>query len=112
MALIKREAVSQQADLQRETVPVPALGGDVVVTELGLDDRLDFEKVLRDGAKRSLHALVPHLLAAAVLDADDVPVFDVKQWRAWGARNRDAAIGLFNTAMRLSGFDGNENAKN
>jgi hypothetical protein len=126
MALIKREAVPAQLDLQRETVSVQALGGDVVVTELSLSDRLDFEATLRGPApanakadkpvklppRKSVHTMVPHLLALTVLDGDDEPVLDVKGWQAFGARNRDAAIELFNVAMRLSGFNGTDNAKN
>lgn len=114
MALIKRGDVAPP-ELRREIVPVAALGGDVAVLEMGLGDRLDFEEVMRNakGSKRSLTSvLLPQLLAVCVRDAEDEPLFDVKQWRAWGARNRDATIELFNVAFRLCGFDGNENAKN
>ena len=134
MAVVTRETVAEQPDLQRETVPVPSLGGEVIVTELSLSDRLDFEQVLREdfdpqaeatgvspagqkprgkgASRRSVHAMVPQLLAITVLDAQDRPLFTAKEWQAFGARNRDAAIELFNVAMRLSGFNGDDSAKN
>lgn len=128
MALIQRAAVPTVADLHRETVTVSALGGDVLVSELSLEDRLEFEELLREdsrtkaekaGTKADKPAtkartmlMVPHLLARTVLAADGEPLFTVEQWRAWGARNRDAAIELFNTAMRVSGFNGDDAKKN
>lgn len=121
MAILKRAAVAAPAALAREPMPVPELGGDVIVAELLLDQRLNFEDTLAGlGAvkgRRAVNVLVPELLALAVLVHDDdgaeVPLFTVEQWRAWGAKNRDAAINLFNTAMRVNGFGGEgETAKN
>jgi hypothetical protein len=137
MAVITREDVAAHAaeELKRETVSVPALRGDVVLTELSLEQRLDFDKVLRgDGnaeakpgippsaakakaapaSRRSDYALVPELLAMAVLAADDAPLFTVQQWRVFGARNKLITVQLFNAAMRLSGLgdDAEAEAKN
>lgn len=114
MALVKRGAAEAPV-LRREIVTVDALKGDVAVTELSLTDRLEFEVAVRDSksAKRSLaRALMPQLLALSVLAEDDEPVFSEKEWQAFGARHRDVTIQLFNTAFRLSGFDGPDNAKN
>lgn len=115
MALVKR-ADAAPPELKREIVAVEALGGDVAVTELTLSDRLDFEAVLAQTKKVSKTAtvakMVAHLLAPTVLDADDEPLFTVKQWQAFGGRHRDVTLELFNRAFRLSGFDGAENAKN
>jgi hypothetical protein len=114
MTMVKRGATAAP-ELRREIVAVDALKGDVAVTELSLTDRLEFEVAVRDSksAKRSLaRALMPQLLALSVLDADDEPVFSEKEWQAFGARHRDVTIQLFNTAFRLSGFDGGDNAKN
>lgn len=118
MALLKRADVSAPPDLAREIISVPALGGDVAVVELDLGARLEFEDMIRarkparaDG-KDLVGDMVPQLLAMSVVADEDEPLFNVKQWRAWAARNRGSAIELFNAAMRLSGFDAAENAKN
>ncbi len=110
MATIKRSEAPQPAELAREVVAVAALGGDVLVCELGLEARLEFDEALRkqggDGKQSNVYAMVPLLLAASVSDADELPLYTVDQWRKFGARNRIQAIELFNVAMRLSGFDG------
>lgn len=118
MALISRADVPEPAELRREIVDVPALGGEVAVIELALIERLEFESMRvgpgaekkDEGSKpgikrRGDRLLVPQLLALSVVDADDEPIFDVKQWQAFGARNRNATVELFNAAFRLNGFD-------
>lgn len=115
MALLKRADVSAPLELAREVISVPALGGDVAVVELDLGARLEFEAMVantRKTDKALVIAMVPQLLAISVVGEEGEPLFTVKQWQAFGARNRDAAIELFNAAMRLSGFDAAENAKN
>jgi hypothetical protein len=113
--LIKRGDVASP-ELRREVVPVAALGGAVAVVEMTLGDRLDFEALLQaqKGADKAATAdvTVPHLLAACVRDADGLAVFTADEWKVWGARNHGAAIGLFNIAFRLCGFDGDAAAKN
>jgi hypothetical protein len=116
MALINRSAVALP-ELRRELVQVDALGGEVAVVEMGLADRLDFEDALASskgaaGKRTGIDTLLPLLLAACVRDDEGEPVFDAAKWRIFGARHRNEAIGLFNVAFRLSGFDGDENAKN
>lgn len=116
MALIKRDEIAQPAELAREVVAVDALGGEVVVIELDLGARLEFEATLgeqdtKDGRKL-VRVMLPQLLSLAVLDGDDQPLFNAEQWQRFGARHKGAAIGLFNTAMRLSGLDAAESAKN
>lgn len=125
MATLKRGAAPALAPLASELVAVQALGGSVLVRELSLEARLDFERALRarkpaaavaeqDAADEvaDVHAMVPHLLAVTVLLDDGAPLYSVQEWRAFGARNIEAAVGLFNTAMRLSGFNADENQKN
>jgi hypothetical protein len=133
VALLKRGEVPAPEDLKRQVVTVESLGGDVVVVEMDLGDRLEFDRVLRGPDKdpnapddpnapaekpRSPRAgvkvLLPHLLAVCVRDADDEPLFTAEQWRAFGAKKKNVApcIELFNIAFRLSGFDEDENRKN
>jgi hypothetical protein len=133
MAFANRAAIAAQLELRREVVSVPALGGDVTVTEMPLSDRLDFDNVLRGdfkaegepsdpptdakpkaarASRRSVHAIVPQLLAITVLGEGDEPLLSVQEWQAFGTRNKSVAIQLANVAFRLNGFDGEDNAKN
>lgn len=113
MAMVKRGAVAQPLELAREVVAVAELGGEVAVVELDLGSRLEFEHELAAHKGASLvKAMVPKFLALCVLDADNEPLFDARQWQRFGARHKDVAIGLFNTGMRLSGLDAAANAKN
>ncbi len=115
MALIDRAAVQAPATTARELVPVASLGGEVIVTELLLDARLDFEHAMRQIKAQGdgrLHAIVPHLLALAVVLEDDRPLYSVAEWRAWGARHQAESVELFLVAMRLSGLNADDAAKN
>ncbi len=139
MAVLKRGAIPAPPALAREIVAVPSLGGDVIVVELMLEDRLEFDNALaaQRRGRGGVFAFIPQLLAMAVLVEDDpakpppavaaaappavdepaeppveVPLYTAAQWRTWGARNRDAAVDLFNRAMKLSGLDADHNAKN
>jgi hypothetical protein len=113
MPLVKPAAVSPPQFLAREVVPVPELGEDaeVLVVELSLAGRLEFEDALRT-PRASTHDLVPRLLALSVLGEADVPLFSVEQWQAWGARHRDRSVQLFNVAMRVSGLNAADAEKN
>lgn len=115
MPLVNPAAVNPPPPLAREVVPVPELGDDaqVLVAELSLAARLEFEDALRSHGKRaSTHALVPRLLALSVLGDGDAPLFNAEQWEAWGARHRDRSVQLFNVAMRLSGMNAGDAEKN
>jgi hypothetical protein len=110
MGVLTRDAVQPPLELATEVVTVKELGGDVIVAELALDGRLTFEDALQASkglsGRAAVNAMVPQLLAVAVQLEDGAPLYTVQQWRSFGARNRDAAITLFNTAMRLNGFGG------
>lgn len=117
MAVIKRATVPAPT-VPKETVDVPALGGEVVVRGLLLSERMAIQKKIVTLRKAdadeegTVHAILPVLLAICVIDADSLPVFDVDAWQAFGARHTAQAVDLFNTAWRLSGFAGPEEAKN
>lgn len=61
--------------------------------------------------ERANSELVPIALSMCVLADDDMPLYTDAQWRAWGARNAPAALGLFAVAMRLSGQNRDEEKK-
>lgn len=106
--LVKRADV-QKPTLPEEVVPLPELGGDVLVRGLGLSARLalqsDFECLSRFG-----HMMA--LLEVSVLDGDSKPIFTAAEWEAWGSKHTAAAMKLWDIAWRLSDLDGKEAAKN
>ena len=109
MTIIKRDQVTPPA-LRKETVTVEPLGGDVVVRELTLTERLalrDDEADSNGGTKRMLQ-----LVSFAVVDADGASLFTPAEWNAFGAQNGAIVNDLFGKAMTLSGFDGEANRKN
>lgn len=62
-------------------------------------------------SERANSELVPIALSMCVLADDGLPLYTDAQWRAWGARNTPAALGLFAVAMRLSGQNRAEEKK-
>lgn len=117
MAVIKRDTVTAPT-VPKETLPVPALGGEVVVRGLLLSERMQMQARIvalrRDAVtdEGAVHTILPVLLALSVVDADGLAVFTHDQWQAFGARHADQAVTLFNAAWRLSGFSAAEEAKN
>ncbi len=117
MAVIKRASVVAPT-VPKETVQVDALGGEVVVRGLLLSERMAVQKKIVTLRKAeatdegNVHAILPVLLALCVLDADGLPLFTHDEWQAFGARHPAQAVGLFNTAWTLSGFDADAEAKN
>lgn len=119
MAVVNRKALATPA-LPKETVPVEAFGGDVVVCGLLLTQRLALQARIRhlnvgaevDPSVDPTIAIVPEMLAQTVVDDEGKPVFDAAQWQTFGAVHQAQALQLFNTAMRLSGFDSEAAEKN
>lgn len=102
MATLTRNQISVPA-LPRETVAVPALGGDVIVRGLLLRDRLAmFDAQRKDGDSFRRTA---QLLARSVVDDQDQPLLSETEWEAFGAVHFEAALDLFGVAWRLSGLD-------
>ena len=110
-------------ELPRETVTVEPLGGDVLVQGMGMPELLRFFAAQRrlaqplagesaeQAGERANAELVPVLLSMCVLADDQLPLYTEAQWRAWGAHNAPAALGLFAVAMRLSGQNREEEKK-
>lgn len=109
MALLNKSQIASPV-LPRETVDVPALGGEVVVRGLLFSERLAlFARVDKDG---KAFAEIPELLALTVLDGEGAAVFTAAEWEAFGAQHMEALLGLFAVAKRLSGLDAEAAAKN
>lgn len=106
MALLKKAEIPAPV-LPQETVDVPELGGEVIVRGLLLKDRIALFSAAESGG-----AQLSRLLAATVVDADQVPVYTTEQWEQFGAQHFGAALALFGVARRLSGLDAEVAEKN
>jgi hypothetical protein len=123
MALIERNQVKAPS-LPRETVAVPALGGDVIVRGLLLSERMQLSSLNAELAEpapgetepqarsRAGGHVVAFTLARAVELADGKPLFSHEQWDAFGAEHPEAAIDLFDRARFLGGQNPEAAAKN
>lgn len=97
-------------ELPRESVAVPALGGDVIVRGLLLRDRLALFAGLREGGEA--YGRVAQLLALSVIDEQDKPLLSEGEWERFGAVHFDVALNLFSVVKRLSGLDAEAVEKN
>jgi hypothetical protein len=123
MALIERNQVKAPS-LPRETVAVPAMGGDVIVRGLLLSERLELSgfharlvKPLDGESEEQARSragghLVSFTLARAVELADGKPLFSQAEWDTFGAEHGEAVLGLFQRANLLGGQDIEAAAKN
>ena len=96
--------------LPRESVAVPALGGDVTVRGLLLRDRLEFFAGLREGDNR--FDRISQLLAKCVVGDDDQPLLTEAEWEIFGSANFAEALQLFAVVKRLAGLDAEVVEKN
>ena len=87
----------RRPSLPKETVDVPALGGDVVVRGMLLAERLEWSGTVT-------YSQIAKALASCVLLDDGKPALTVDEWEAFGGTNLDAAIDLFQVVKRLSGL--------
>jgi hypothetical protein len=120
---LTREQMQRPA-LRTETVPMPALGGDVIVRELLLDekllntsqqhaDRVPLEGEGEEAAKaRAGVSMVSRVLAWCVVQPDGAPLMSRAEWREFGGAHLQETLDAFNVALRLSGFDLAEVEKN
>lgn len=126
MAMLQRADVRAPV-LPKETVDVPALGGEVVVCGLLLSDRLALSALQADLAtppegaseadaeqaqRRAGAQIVFHTLARCVVLADDKPLYSPAEWDHFGAAHPEAVLGLYRKARALSGQDEAQNEKN
>lgn len=110
MALIKRDQVQEPA-LRSEAVTVEPFGGDVLVRELTLTQRLALKEAGSEEAGGNTKRML-HMLHLSVVDADGAHVFTAEQWDAFGAKHQAVVQELFVKAVSVSGFDGEKAKKN
>jgi hypothetical protein len=93
--------------VQKETVEVAALGGEVVVWGLGLADKLRL--ATWEGQRFSQMC---EGLAVAVRDASGDPLWDAAAWDAWGGQHLEDALKLWQAVERVSGMSEAQAEKN
>ncbi len=110
--------------LQKQSVQVDALGGEVVVRGLLLSERLELSALNGhvsqpkagegdDQARaRGGAVMVAHTLARTVLLADGLPAYTAQEWDEFGATHPDAVLELFKVSRRMGGQDLEDVEKN
>lgn len=104
--------------LPSEEVQCAPLGGAVKVRALMLTQRLGIEQRVQhlrakgEEGGGATYAVIPEVLAMAVVDAKDQPIYTRARWEIFGAEHTALALELFNTAWRLSGLSGEDAKKN
>jgi hypothetical protein len=100
--MLKRDNLAAP-ERRTEACPVaapPFGGGEVAVRQLTLTEWQACEQA--SAAARDLR-LFPHLLAAAVVDADGLPVWTAEQWDLWAVQHTAAFGTLLEAVLRVNG---------
>lgn len=87
----------KEPTLEKETLDVPELGGEVIVQAMMMSDGLQIAT-----ANLPQFAHVAEVLARSVVDEEGVRFWTARQWEIFGGQHQDAAWRLFEAAQRLS----------
>lgn len=99
MTILREKDLPKDAGQRRtEEVELASLGGSVLVRQLSLSEGLALE-----AAGKGQKTTLPHLLAAAVVDADGRSFWPAARWDLWAVQNVDEFKQLYRTALRLNG---------
>lgn len=116
MAVIERNQVKAPV-LRKQTVSVPALGGDVIVrglllSEMMVKNHVNAENQVPRAGETEQQAraragarAVSFTLANTVTAADGKALFTEEEWDVFGAEHTDAVIELFKVAETLNGLN-------
>lgn len=104
MAVLNRSEIRPPVQ-RKEAVPVPALGGDVVVRQLTLSQLVEVKNDQRA-------SFIVRLLSMSVVDGEGEAIFDVDQWDIWCAQNGGDGRPLIDKALQLNGLDLENRSKN
>lgn len=105
MAVLNKDNIARPTP-PKEVLDVPELGGEIIVRGLLLSERV---RIFNAASTGSLG--ISDLLACAIIDAQNEPVFSVDEWEAFGAQHFVATVNLFKKAKELSGLDAEVNQK-
>lgn len=123
MTVLTRAGV-QPADLPTETVPAPALGGDVIVRALTLTDRMAVAQLLApiyaqlgdesdtDVRARVGAAAAAQYLSRTVVLEDGQPLYTAAEWEHVGGKHTDTVMALYRVVKRMNGLDAEAVQKN
>jgi hypothetical protein len=106
---LKKDQITRPV-LRKEAVPVPELGGEVVVRALLLSERFALFDGMADGGAK--YVQMARVLSMAVVDADGQALMPEREWDVFGAEHYEAMGKLFDVAKRLSGLDAEAVRKN
>ena len=110
--LLSRDAILGASDLVTEDVKVYEWGGTVRVRSLtaAQRDRFEADSMTVNGKNRDLNLvnLRARLVALAVVDENDQPVFKPADVKALGEKSGRALDRVFDVARRLSGIGDQE----
>lgn len=98
MAILSREAILGAQDLQRITVAVPEWDGEVILQEMTLARRVQFERELKDNDDW-LRCLA---VAYSAIDEQGELLFSVEDVQELGKKNFKPIIKLSNAAFKLN----------
>jgi hypothetical protein len=101
MSLLTREQILAAEDLPPQSVPMPEWGGDVLVREMTLADRLVYEaEIAKDEGRHAIAAL----LALCVVDKAGAALFTAADIPALERKNPTALLRLLKVAQGLNGL--------
>lgn len=99
--MLKRDNIAApQRRMQVVRLAAPPFGGDVGVRQLMLGEWLAAEEAAK-GARDA--RLFPHLLAACVVDADQLPIWSADQWDLWAVEHVAEFSALLDTVLAVNG---------
>lgn len=87
----------------------PFNGGEVAARSLSMGEWIACEEAAA-GARSA--RLFPHLLAAAIVDVDGLPVWTAEDWDVWAAQNTAAFGDVLQAALEVNGRAGEDTQKN
>jgi hypothetical protein len=106
--LTKEQILARKGELPRETLPVPELGGDVIVRALSAKERDDYEasSLRRKGNRfeQNLANVRARLVVRAVLNEDGSRMFTDDDADSLGEIIGSAIDRIYDKAAKLSGI--------
>jgi len=111
--MLKKTEVPVPPSRKEEVVPVPELGGDVLVRGMTLGGRLDINTT--QGTTRMAHMLSICVFVEGETKDEMVPLYTSEGWETWGGSNDTnfaACLTLWDKARSLSDLGGEIAAKN
>ncbi len=119
--LVNREDITP-VKLPEEVVPVPEVGGSVLVRGMDMPRLARFDAARREyvqpqgdetpeqAIERATLELIPLALHLCVLAADGQPVYSPAEWAAFAVRHGGRVVELWRVVERLAGLGDQKNA--